>query len=47
MKAARPALAMTIAAALLAASIWTWVAAPCGLCTPLKAGDAPARCINE
>ncbi|MCC2278873.1 hypothetical protein LKL35_26095 [Streptomyces sp. ET3-23] len=44
---ARPVLAVTVAAALLAASIWTWVAAPCGLWTFAKAGDVPARCINE
>ncbi|MFF4528201.1 hypothetical protein ACFY1P_02915 [Streptomyces sp. NPDC001407] len=42
----RPVLAVTVAAALLAASIWTWVAAPYGLWAT-EAGDAPAHCINE
>jgi hypothetical protein len=32
---------------LVAASIWTWTAAPCGAWRFSKVGDLPARCITH
>ncbi|MFB8020042.1 hypothetical protein ACFC36_15950 [Streptomyces rubiginosohelvolus] len=43
----RPALVLTVAAALLAASIWSWIAAPYGVPFHAEAGPAPAQHTNE
>ncbi|MFE7480038.1 hypothetical protein [Streptomyces sp. NPDC057552] len=43
----RPALVLAVAAALLAASIWSWIAVPYGVPVRPEAGPAPAQHITE